>query len=84
MNAPKPVIDGKKIKCPMVDQPRIEAMPADEAANLPADELFCTWERDLSPEAREEYERHFRVDHWEPFAAETRRMLRLTKRIRSS
>ena len=76
MKAPKPINDGSKIMCPMVDVSRIEAMPADQAAKLSAGELFCSWERDLSPEALEDYERHFHEVHWKPFVAESHEIIR--------
>ena len=71
IQAPRPIVLGQLITCPMVDVARVEVMAPEEAAQLSIPDMLCRWTGGNTPEGLEEYEEHFQKDHWEPFTAGT-------------
>lgn len=68
MQAPPPRRGGRRLSCPIVDVAATEA----------TGELHMRdWHRGRdTAKARAAFRRHFRRDHWEPFAAETHALMR--------
>lgn len=63
---PPPRRGGTRIFCPMVDVPATE-----QTAKL----TMCPWHGRNTPKTRRRYRQHWRLVHWEPFAAETHALM---------